>query len=73
MLLLLSTTVLYDTTSHHICCFSKEKLPNVLIPPKVLELERERALKWGKMLNNWKKFQGSDVVSIYSNIYQDLQ
>jgi len=43
--------------------FSKEKLPHVLIPPKILELERERALKWGKMLRNWEKFQGSDVVS----------
>ena len=51
-----------------ICCFSKEKLPNVLIPPKVLELERERALKWGKMLRNWEKFQGSEIVSIYNTI-----
>ena len=42
--------------------YSKQKLPDVLVPPKVKELERERALKWGKMLRNWEKFQGTDTV-----------
>ena len=49
---------------HNIYCFSKEKLPDVLIPPKLLKLERERALQWGKMLRQWEKFQGSDIVSV---------
>lgn len=49
---------------NYVYCFSKEKLPDVLVPPKVLELERERALKWGKMLRNWEKFQGSEIVSV---------
>jgi len=42
--------------------YSKQKLPDVLVSPKVKELERERALKWGKMLRNWDKFQGTDTV-----------
>jgi len=46
----------------HVYLFSKQKLPDVLVPPKVKELERERALKWGKMLRNWEKFQGTDTV-----------
>ena len=57
------TAVLEEIAILYLYCYSKEKLPNVLIPPKVLELERERALKWGKMLRQWDKFQGSDIVS----------
>ena len=48
--------------------FSKQKLPDVLVPAKVKELERERALKWGKMLRNWEKFQGTDTVCSTSSV-----
>ena len=61
----ITITVVLKEIAIFIYCFSKEKLPHVLIPPKVLELERERALKWGKMLRYWEKFQGSDIVSVY--------
>lgn len=59
------TAVMEEMGIIYFYCSSKEKLPDVLIPPKVLELERERALKWGKMLRHWEKFQGSDIVSVY--------
>lgn len=48
----------------------KQKLPDVLVPPKVVELERERSLKWGKMLRNWEKFHGSET--LYKRIYKGI-
>ena len=32
------------------------------VPPKVVQLERERAEKWGKMLMEWDKFEKSERV-----------
>ena len=32
------------------------------IPPKIVQLERERAEKWGKMLTEWDKYEKSDRV-----------
>lgn len=35
-------------------------LPPVTLPEKVVQLERERALKWGKMIQQWDRFRSSD-------------
>ena len=32
----------------------------MVIPEKVAQLERERALKWNHMVQNWERFQGSE-------------
>ena len=39
---------------------SKHPLPAVVIPEKVVQLERERALKWSHMVRNWDRFVGTD-------------
>lgn len=35
-------------------------LPNVEVPEKVVQLERKRALKWGKMVRDWERYFGTE-------------
>ena len=32
----------------------------MLIPEKIVQLDRERALKWSHMVRNWDRFEGTD-------------
>lgn len=41
-------------------CHSTNPLPNVEVPEKVVQLERKRALKWGKMVRDWDRYVGSE-------------
>lgn len=38
----------------------KHPLPAAVIPEKVIQLERERALKWSHMVRNWDRFAGTE-------------
>ena len=39
---------------------STNPLPNIAVPEKVVDLERKRALKWGKMVRAWDRYVGTD-------------
>ena len=44
-------------------CICSTKPLDTEVPPKIVQLERERAEKWGKMLNYWDKYEKSDKVA----------
>ena len=44
-------------------CICSTKPLDTEIPPKIVQLERERAEKWGKMLSDWDKYEKSDKVA----------
>ena len=50
---------------HYSCTISKPLLSFLLIPSlplffQVKQVERERALKWGRMIQKWKKYKSSE-------------
>lgn len=38
-------------------------LPSVTLPEKVIQVERERSVKWGKMIHEWGRFVGSPILN----------
>ena len=44
-------------------CICSTKPLDTEVPPKIVQLERERAEKWGKMLSDWEKYENSEKVA----------
>ena len=57
-----SCALLSTHYSTHCPAPSTTPLPDVAIPEKVVQLERERSVKWGNMIRNWDRFVNSSTL-----------